>query len=161
SYSLSELADASGIEARTIRNYIERGLLPGAQTRGRAATYSSEHLSRLQVISSLKRARPTIGLGEIRIFLQGLNPEQIRSLAGGCLSAAVRVVGGQNQSGNVESADLTDADEADVSEADGADEIAARRELNQSPGNLTGAERLVSSLRKLSGLTAPPAATSK
>ena len=32
SYSLDDLADAVGIEARTIRSYIERGLLPGALT---------------------------------------------------------------------------------------------------------------------------------
>ena len=29
-YSLTEISDATGIEARTIRSYIERGLLPGA-----------------------------------------------------------------------------------------------------------------------------------
>src|SRR5438045_4009694 len=54
SYSLSDLADATGIEARTIRSYTERGLLPGAEARGRAASYSKEHLSRLQVIRSLR-----------------------------------------------------------------------------------------------------------
>ena len=70
------------------RSYIERGLLPGAQTRGRAASYSAEHLSRLEVIKSLRRARPNITLSEIRIFLQGLNPEQIRALAGGSITAS-------------------------------------------------------------------------
>jgi len=73
SYSLNDLAEATGIEARTIRSYIERGLVPGAQTRGRAATYSEDHLSRLQVIMSLRRARPNISLSEIRVVLQGLN----------------------------------------------------------------------------------------
>src|SRR5689334_10571028 len=89
-YSLNDLADAAGIEARTIRSYIERGLLPGAQTRGRAASYSNEHLARLRVIKSLRRARPNIGLSEIRILLQGLNPEQIHGLASGSITAATR-----------------------------------------------------------------------
>src|SRR5882757_4789925 len=92
SYSRSELADATGIEGRTIRSYIERGLLPGAEARGRAATYSEEHLSRLQVIRSLRRARPNIGLSEIRILLQGLNPEQIHGLASGSIIAAARTL---------------------------------------------------------------------
>ncbi len=70
SYSLGDLANATGLEERTIRSYIERGLLPGAQARGRAATYSNEHLSRLRVILNLKRARPNIGLSEIRIFFK-------------------------------------------------------------------------------------------
>src|SRR6266436_3439525 len=91
-YSLNDLADAVGIEARTIQSYIERGLLPGAQTRGRAASYSKEHLSRLQVIRSLRRARPNIGLSEIRIFLQSLSTEQIDRLAAGEISAAPRVI---------------------------------------------------------------------
>src|SRR5881296_1682467 len=87
SLSLNDLADATGIEARTIRSYIERGLLPGSDTRGRGATYSAEHLSRLQVIQALRRARPNIGLNDIRILLQQLKPEQIHNLAGGSISA--------------------------------------------------------------------------
>src|SRR5438445_3707237 len=92
SYSLNDLAEAAGIEARTVRSYIERGLLPGADTRGRAASYSKDHLSRLHVIRSLRRARPNIGLSEIRIFLEGLSPEQIDRLASGSITAAIRVI---------------------------------------------------------------------
>src|SRR5437588_7018142 len=92
SYSLNDLAEAAGIEARTIRSYIERGLLPGADARGRAASYSKEHLSRLQVIKSLRRARPNIALSEIRIVLQGLNPEQIHGLASGSITSATRAI---------------------------------------------------------------------
>ena len=72
SYSLDDLAEAVGIAGRTIRSYIERGLLPGAQTRGRAASYSAEHLSRLEVIKSLRRARPNITLSEIRAVFEAI-----------------------------------------------------------------------------------------
>lgn len=146
SYSLNELAEATGIEARTIRSYIERGLLPSAQARGRAASYSEEHLSRLQVINSLRRARPNITLSEIRIFLQSLNPEQVHSLAHGSITAAVRAI---NESDEV---DLLNA-------ADDAIEM-PRRDWGDAAAKLTGAERLVRLLRQVSGFI-PPASASK
>lgn len=149
-YSLSELADAVGIEARTIRNYIERGLLPGAQTRGRAASYSEEHLSRLQVINSLRRARPNITLSEIRIFLQSLNPEQVHSLARGSITAAVRAINESLQPDDVDL--LNDATDDDVE--------VPRTDWGEAAATLTGAERLVRILRHVSGFI-PPASASK
>jgi DNA-binding transcriptional MerR regulator len=152
SYSLSDLADATGIEARTIRSYIERGLLPGAEARGRAASYSKEHLSRLQVIRSLRRARPDIGLSEIRIVLQGLNPEQIHGLAGGSITAASRAIDDSLQPPqNADSEDVT---------ANDSSEIPKTINWEQSAAKLTGTERLVYLLREVSGFM-PPAPTSK
>ena len=151
SYSLNDLANSTGIEERTIRSYIERGLLPSAQSRGRAASYSTEHLSRLHVIRSLRRARPNIGLSEIRILLQGLNPEQIHSLASGSITAATRAIDGSRQS--------EDADSADVPENDD-NEVPRTTDWELSATKLTGAERLVCLLREVSGLTLP-ASTSK
>jgi DNA-binding transcriptional MerR regulator len=150
-YSLNDLSDAVEIEARTIRSYIERGLLPGAETRGRAASYSKEHLSRLQVIRSLRRARPNISLSEIRIVLQGLTPEQIHSLASGSITAATRAIDGSKQSGGVDSADIAENDD---------NEIPRTIDWELSAAKLTGAERLVCLLREVSGLT-PPRSTSK
>src|SRR5258708_2373281 len=146
SYSLSDLADATGIETRTIRSYIERGLLPGAQARGRAASYSKEHLSRLQVIRSLRRARPNIALSEIRILLQGLNPEQIHGLASGSITAATRVFDKSIQSEGVDSDDDR--------------ELPRTIDWERSAAKLTGAERLVCLLREVSGFMTP-APTSK
>lgn len=151
SYSLDGLAEATGIEARTIRSYIERGLLPGAQTRGRAATYSEEHLSRLQVIKSLRRARPNITLSEIRIHLQRFNPEQIQRLAGGSISAAASAIDHGNQS---ETGDIT------TDETDDERELQGAVDWEQAAPKLTGAERLVQLLREISGF-AKPATTSK
>jgi DNA-binding transcriptional MerR regulator len=153
SYSLNDLADAVGIEARTIRSYIERGLLPGAQARGRAASYSKEHLSILQVIKSLRRARPNIGLSEIRIVIQGLNPEQIHGLAGGSITAATRAIDESIQPSGVDSPDVAADD-------DGEGEIPGTIDWQRSAARLTGAERLVCLLREATGFM-PPAPTSK
>jgi DNA-binding transcriptional MerR regulator len=150
SYSLKNLADATGIEERTVRSYIERGLLPGAHARGRAATYSKEHLSRLRVIQSLRRARPNIGLSEIRIFLQNLSPEQIDRLAAGEISAAARVIDASIRPDGAGSQDAADDD----------NEIPRTIDWEMSAAKLTGAERLVGLLREVSGFT-PPALTSK
>jgi DNA-binding transcriptional MerR regulator len=151
SYSLNDLADATGFESRTIRSYIERGLLAGAQARGRAATYSKEHLSKLQVIKSLRRARPNISLSEIRILLQGLNPEQIHGLANGSITAATRATD--------ESAEPEGNDSSHV-EADENSEIPRKISWEHSAAKLTGAQRLVRFLRDASGFT-PPIPTSK
>jgi len=150
SYSLRNLADATGIEERTVRSYIERGLLPGAHARGRAATYSKEHLSRLRVIQSLRRARPNIGLSEIRIFLQNLSPEQIDRLAAGEISAAPRIFDASIRPDGADSRDVTDDD----------NEIPRTIDWEMSAAKLTGAERLVGLLREVSSFT-PPAPTSK
>jgi DNA-binding transcriptional MerR regulator len=143
SHSLNDLSDATGIEARTIRSYIERGLLPGAQERGRAATYSDDHLSRLEVIKSLRRARPSIELSEIRIFLQGLSPEQIHRLAGGSITAASRAI----------DASQGESDESEGVLADDDTDIATAVDWERYSAKLTGAERLVCLLREVSGFT--------
>jgi len=52
--SLVDLAEESGIPARTIRFYIARGLLPGPQKAGRRATYGEIHRKQLQGIKKLQ-----------------------------------------------------------------------------------------------------------
>jgi DNA-binding transcriptional MerR regulator len=52
--TLSELAEASGLPARTIRFYIARGLLDGPLKAGRGAVYTPEHLARLARIKGLQ-----------------------------------------------------------------------------------------------------------
>jgi DNA-binding transcriptional MerR regulator len=48
--TLAELADASGVPARTLRFYIARGLLAGPAKVGRGATYTGDHLQRVEQI---------------------------------------------------------------------------------------------------------------
>jgi DNA-binding transcriptional MerR regulator len=141
--SLSDLAEATGIEARTIRSYIERGLLPSADARGRGASYSGEHLSRLHVIQALRRARPGITLSDIRIHLQQLTPEQLRSLASGSITAGVlpEIARSRGQ-----------ADDQDVDDAN-YDSVIPRIIDGEAATQLTGVERLVCLLREVSGLT--------
>jgi DNA-binding transcriptional MerR regulator len=52
--SLAELAEETGVPARTIRFYIARGLLPGPQQAGRGATYGETHRKQLQEIKRLQ-----------------------------------------------------------------------------------------------------------
>jgi DNA-binding transcriptional MerR regulator len=68
-FTLDQLAAASEIPARTIRYYIARGLLKGPVKAGRGATYSPEHLARLQQVKRLQTQGRT--LGEIEAILTG------------------------------------------------------------------------------------------
>jgi DNA-binding transcriptional MerR regulator len=52
--TLAELADATGIPARTIRFYISRGLLEGPAKAGRGAFYTAAHVERLEKIKALQ-----------------------------------------------------------------------------------------------------------
>jgi hypothetical protein len=45
--TLAELAEDSGVPARTIRYYIARGVLPRPVVAGRGALYAKKHLERL------------------------------------------------------------------------------------------------------------------
>jgi DNA-binding transcriptional MerR regulator len=54
-YRLEELARISGVSARNIRAYRERGLLDPPRREGRSAYYDDYHLSQLQTINQLLR----------------------------------------------------------------------------------------------------------
>jgi len=61
SLTLVELAEASGVPARTIRFYIARGLLPPPLlVGGRAARYGEKHLKELDKIKTLQGQRQTL-----------------------------------------------------------------------------------------------------
>ena len=75
-YTLDELVEHSGFSLRTLRFYIQEGLLPGPDSRGKYAHYSQEHLERLAVIIRLKKMR--LPLQEIRRLLENMTPEDIR-----------------------------------------------------------------------------------
>jgi DNA-binding transcriptional MerR regulator len=71
--TLTDIAVASGLPARTIRFYIARGLLNGPVKGGRGAVYTTEHLARLDRIKSLQSDGRT--LSEIARQLSGHSPE--------------------------------------------------------------------------------------
>jgi len=76
---LSELAERSGVPARTIRLYITQGMLPRPLRAGRDAAYGEEHLARLQTIRALQREGLT--LAAIRARLGGEEQPQSRPKA--------------------------------------------------------------------------------
>jgi len=53
-YQINELAKRAGVSVRTIRFYIDEGLLPAPPNRGRYSTYTDEYLDRLELIRMLK-----------------------------------------------------------------------------------------------------------
>ena len=73
--TLAELAEASGLAARTIRFYIARGLLYGPVKAGRGAAYTEEHLARLEKIKKLQaQGRMLSEIG--RSLAGGTTPER-------------------------------------------------------------------------------------
>ena len=78
--SLSELAAASGVEARTIRSWVAQGLLPAPLNRGPAARYPAETLERILAICAM---RETLGMpmAEIRKELLVASPDKIEAYA--------------------------------------------------------------------------------
>lgn len=78
-FSLGELSEIADVSPRTVRYYIVEGLLPPPLTAGRNATYSQEHLDRLNAITAMKEMY--LPLREIRHRLNTLTPEQMRDPA--------------------------------------------------------------------------------
>lgn len=69
-YRLEDLARVSGVSARNIRAYRERGLLDPPRRSGRAAIYEDHHVAQLQAISSLlRRGFSTAHIAE---FIEGI-----------------------------------------------------------------------------------------
>ncbi len=55
-YSIGELADAGGVSRRTVRYYVQRGLLSPPTGLGRSAHYDAAHLARLIRVRQLQQA---------------------------------------------------------------------------------------------------------
>ena len=53
-FKLDELAERAGTSARTVRYYVQRGLLPAPEFRGPDTAYGEEHLLRLKAIRVLQ-----------------------------------------------------------------------------------------------------------
>ena len=80
--SLDELAERSGVSARTIRYYQSEGVLAAPRREGREARYNAGHLERLELVAELQE--------------RGLKLEAIRSLldrAGKRATSVNRVAG--------------------------------------------------------------------
>lgn len=76
--TIEDLAKRSGVSLRTLRYYIQEGLLPGPDTQGKYARYSQAHLDQLELILRLKRLR--LPLNEIRHLLENMTLDEIRQV---------------------------------------------------------------------------------
>lgn len=56
-YSIGELADAAGISRRTVRFYVQTGVIPSPVGLGRFSYYTSEHLA---LIKSYRNPEPEL-----------------------------------------------------------------------------------------------------
>lgn len=74
-YWISELADLSGVSPRTIRYYIEEGLLPSPEVQGKYAVFNEDYIYRLKLIKFLKDA--FLPLREIKGLLDQWDIRQI------------------------------------------------------------------------------------
>ena len=73
--SIGELAERTGVTRRTIRYYVEIGLLPPPSGAGKAAMYGEERLERLDLIKKLQSIR--LSLEEIREQLAGRRRDKV------------------------------------------------------------------------------------
>lgn len=80
-YKIDELARAAGMSARTVRYYVQRGLLPAAAFRGKDTAYGHEHLVRLRAIKRLQAAY--FPLDAIAAELDGRTLSEIERIAEG------------------------------------------------------------------------------
>lgn len=77
-YTIADLEARTGLTARTIRYYVQQGLIPPAHGRGPTATYDESHMLRLQAVEALKEQR--LSLSEIRERLLTLSDSGIAGL---------------------------------------------------------------------------------
>ena len=66
-YSIQELADLGDVSRRTVRYYVQEGLLPAPTGIGRGRHYGREHLDRLLQVKALQSAGRS--LDDIRVLL--------------------------------------------------------------------------------------------
>jgi len=74
-FTLEDLEKLSGLPMRTLRFYIQEGLLPGPDTRGKFSRYSQEHLDYLALIQRLKDLH--LPLQQIKQLLDSMSPEDM------------------------------------------------------------------------------------
>jgi DNA-binding transcriptional MerR regulator len=84
-YSIGDLADVGGVSRRTVRYYVQEGLLPAPFGIGRGNHYGPEHRDQLLRVKALQEAGHT--LNEIRRALNGTEGDQIAALRAGPTTA--------------------------------------------------------------------------
>jgi Ca-activated chloride channel family protein len=80
-WKLEELAEKAGVSPRTVRYYVQRGLLPAPVFKGRDTVYGAEHLVRLKAIRKLQDK--FLPLDAIQAELARRSADELRRLAEG------------------------------------------------------------------------------
>ena len=78
-YKLEELAAEAGVSPRTVRYYVQRGLLPAPEFRGKDTAYGRAHLLRLLAVKQLQQAH--MPLDEIQVRLASATLAEIEKIA--------------------------------------------------------------------------------
>lgn len=86
---LDELAERAGVSPRTVRYYVQRGLLTAPEFRGPDTVYEAEHLARLKAIRVLQARH--LPLDAIQEALTGRSIEEVERIAKGQVPAALDV----------------------------------------------------------------------
>jgi DNA-binding transcriptional MerR regulator len=77
-WKLTELAEEAGVSPRTVRYYVQRGLLPAPPFKGPDTVYGEDHLLRLKAIRALQAK--FLPLDAIQVELMRLGPEELKAL---------------------------------------------------------------------------------
>jgi DNA-binding transcriptional MerR regulator len=77
-YGIAELAEKGGTTVRTVRYYLQQGLLPSPTGTGPGARYGMGHLARLRLIRGLQKEH--LPLAEIRRRIAGLDDAEVEAL---------------------------------------------------------------------------------
>jgi DNA-binding transcriptional MerR regulator len=80
-YALNELCDLADVTPRTVRYYIQQGLLRSPDVAGPLTRYDDGHLWRLRLTKQLQREH--LPLAEIRKRLAALSDDEVRDLVSG------------------------------------------------------------------------------
>src|SRR6478735_952243 len=78
--SLADLAERSGVEVRTLRSWIQQGLLPGPDSAGRNARYAAPTLTWILAVKAMRDVYG-LSLAAIRQDLLAADEERIASFA--------------------------------------------------------------------------------
>jgi DNA-binding transcriptional MerR regulator len=78
---LDELAERAGVSPRTVRYYVQRGLLAAPEFRGPDTAYGAEHLARLKAIRALQARH--LPLDAIQEALSGRTADELERIARG------------------------------------------------------------------------------
>jgi DNA-binding transcriptional MerR regulator len=78
-YAIGDLADLAGVSRRTVRYYVQEGLLPAPLGLGRGSHYGPAHLEQLLKVKAMQEAGRT--LDEIKRTLSGRGEHPAREQA--------------------------------------------------------------------------------